>query len=422
MEYLQYDSPIFNIPFEVKTGDNITSQHMILPSTIDKSGSKDITNELVSSMIKSISSNKTLLIPKGIYLIKDLKIPSNLKMHCCEGSLFKLVPDAGILVRCVSLENVDNIIITGRISIDGNAKNQNTKNEHMHCLFLYDCHNIKIESVNAFNAVGDNVSISGGGDSEPSDCYSSNIKIDYIKATTAGRKNLVLEHVTNCYIGVAICDNSLGNNKGSGGHSLDVEPFDYQGKKICINTIKYLKTIGTGNDFSCGIDNSSRNYILNISVFDSTVLSLNTTVNDENNHEFLSAIYAYGITLNINYMRVNLDDKKHPNFSSWDNIANYPNIINCEYATCLNINSIVAKGGVPNSYIFKCFKNTWNYVTSSPSVVINSINCTMNNTKFASLNNPEIFIINYLQHTNVQNPLLTPFYSSLGNSSINTIS
>lgn len=157
MEYLQYDSLIFNIPIEVKTRDTITSQHMILPSTIDKSDYSDVTN-------------------------------------------------AGIWTRCIGIDSVDYITITGRLSIDGNFQNQNFKNEHMHCLFFYDCHSIKIESVNAF---------SGGGDSELTNCYSSDIKINYIKATTSGRENLVLEHVTNCDIGVALCDNSLGNTKCS---------------------------------------------------------------------------------------------------------------------------------------------------------------------------------------------------------------
>lgn len=45
----------------------------------------------------------------------------------------------------------------------------------------------------------------------------------------------------------------------------------------------------------------------------------------------------------------------------------------------------------------------------------------MNNTKFTSLNNPENFIINYLQAVNVQEPFLVPFYSSLGNSKINAV-
>ncbi|MGL6106535.1 hypothetical protein [Romboutsia sp.] len=422
MEYLQYDSSIFNTPSEVKTNDTVTTQHMILPSNIDNTGSKDVTTSMLSAMNKAISSNKILFIPKGTYLVKGLKLPSNLKLHCAEGSIFKLTKNAGTWTRCINITDVNNITITGRLSIDGNYKNQSYKNEHMHCLFFYDCHSISIESVNAYNAVGDNVSISGGGDSEGVNGYSFDIKIGYMKATTAGRKNLVLEHVTNCTIGTAICDNTLGNTKGTGGHSLDVEPFDYNGSKVCNNTVNFLKTIGTGNDFTCGISNSARNYTVNISIFDVTILALNTTVNDGNNNEYLSAIYSYGITLNIDNMRVSLPDKKHPTFTSWDGIANFPNVIDCEYSSSVNINALVVKGGVSNSYIFQCMKNSWNGVTSKPSVIINSANCNMNNTKFAILNDVENFIVNYLHPVNVKQPYLVPFYSTLGNAKINNIS
>lgn len=313
---------------------------------IDSSGNSDITDDIKNIMNYAAENNMKLIITPGIYSVKGLEIPSNLSMECLEGSVFKLIDNAGIWSRCVEIANVSNIYISGELTINGNEINQSYKNEHMHGLFIYNSNNIYIENVNSYSAVGDNVNISGG--SDRFNDYSHDIKIDHINATKAGRKNLVLEHVTKLYIGSAWLNNIEGGNDGNGGNSLDVEPFDYHGRKMVVS-IDYLNTVGCGNDFTAGTDKKANNYIVNISEFEAEIKDLPCLVDD--NVQFnKSAIFSYGITLNIDYMKVNLAET----ITKLEDgtFTNPSNVFNLCHSADLYIKNLEINGGVKGEPIF----------------------------------------------------------------------
>lgn len=313
---------------------------------IDSSGNSDVTDDMKNIMNYAAENNMKLIITPGTYSVKGLEISSNLSMECLEDSVFKLIDNAGTWSRCVEIADVSNVYISGILTIDGNQANQTYRNEHMHGLFIYNSDNIYIENVNSYNTVGDNVNISGG--SDRFNDYSHDIKIDCIKATKAGRKNLVLEHVTKLYIGSAWLNNIEGGNDGNGGNSLDVEPFDYHGRKMVLS-IDYLNTVGCGNDFTAGTDKKANNYIVNINEFEAEIKDLPCLVND--NVQFnKSAIFSYGITLNINSMRVNLADT----ITQLEDgtFTNPSSVFNLCHSANLYIKSLEINGGVKGEPIF----------------------------------------------------------------------
>ncbi|CEP50677.1 Uncharacterised protein [[Clostridium] sordellii] len=324
-------------------------------------GSKDVTEELELAMDKAVKNNKLLILSKGTYLVSGLEVPSKLKLNCLPGSKFKLVDNADKGTRCFSIASVSNVSIFGDLTVDGNQSNQHNKNEHMHGVFIYNSNNIYIDKINSYNAVGDNVSISGKDDSPNN--YSYDIQINQINAKKAGRKNLVLEHVSNLNIDFAYLDNIEGGEDGNGGNSLDVEPFDFHGKIKMKNTINYLYTVGCGNDFTAGTDEISNKYIVNINTFISKVFDLPCLV-DANNQYNKSAIFSYGIVLNIDKMFVSLATTNSR--LKDDTYTTAPNVINACHKATITINSLIVTGGVDNNPIFI----TSNGYTHSPDIKI----------------------------------------------------
>ncbi|AUN14534.1 MAG: hypothetical protein KIB00_11365 [Paeniclostridium sordellii] len=327
-------------------------------------GSKDVTEELELAMDKAVKNNKLLILSKGTYLVSGLEVPSNLKLNCLPGSKFKLVDNADKGTRCFSIASVSNVSIFGDLTVDGNQSNQHNKNEHMHGVFIYNSNNIYIDKINSYNAVGDNVSISGKDDSPNN--YSYDIQINQINAKKAGRKNLVLEHVSNLNIDFAYLDNIEGGEDGNGGNSLDVEPFDFHGKIKMENTINYLYTVGCGNDFTAGTDEISNKYIVNINTFISKVFDLPCLV-DANNQYNKSAIFSYGIVLNIDKMFVSLATTNSR--LKDDTYTTAPNVINASHKATITINSLIVTGGVDNNPIFI----TSNGYTHSPDIKIHQL-------------------------------------------------
>lgn len=355
---------------------NLNNSIDIATLSIDSSGSTDVTNDIENIMKYAAKNNKLLIISKGTYAVSNLKLPSNLKIKCSPKATFKLIDNAPEDTRCFTITSASNVSISGRLNIDGNSSNQQNKSEHMHGLFIYNSNNVNIESVNSYNAVGDNVSISGG--SDKSNDYSYNINIKHINAKKAGRKNLVLEHVTNLKINSAYLDNIEGGEDGNGGNSLDVEPFNYHGNMVMKNTIDKLYTIGCGNDFSAGTDELSNKYIINIGEFTAKVLDLPCLV-DANAQFNKSAIFSYGITLNIEKMYVTLASTVTKlNDRSY---TEAPNVINACHKANININYLEVNGGVKNKPIFI---TTMGY-THYPEIKINHLTVNGKSTSFEGL-------------------------------------
>ncbi|QNM82827.1 hypothetical protein H8M03_00160 [Sphingomonas sabuli] len=159
-------------------------------------------------------------------------------------------------MRTVSLQDADNVRIDGELWVDANAANAApVTNEHMHGVFLFNTTNSVIAAIRSDNARGDNVMIGGDNNS----AGSHDVSIGSIRATTAGRKNLVLHSVRNLRIGSAMLDNRAGGARlfggkpnGTDGHSLDVEPDKFTGAVANDATIGSVETYGSGNDFTAG--------------------------------------------------------------------------------------------------------------------------------------------------------------------------
>lgn len=187
--------------------------------------------------------------------------PSNVEVFCKTTKL-KLAPGAQSWTRLASFGKgyslTENIRIHGDLSLDGSVADiSSTNNEHMHCAFIFNVHGLEIDELNAFNARGDNVFI--GGDNETTQ-FSDNIIIHRLKASKAGRKNLVWHYADRVHIGVATLDNTQGGASCYGGvaddtdrHCLDVEPDDYTGTRRFTANIGYLSMKGSGVDAGSSI-------------------------------------------------------------------------------------------------------------------------------------------------------------------------
>lgn len=401
MGYLNWNDTIFNQPVEIKTSDSVINYNTIyteISSNINNTGKINVTSSILSAIKSAISSGKVLVIPAGIYLVSKLSIPANAKIHCMEGSLFLHDIVTEKYQRCIIFDQ-PNVTITGRLSVDGNYDKQNYDSEHIHNIAIFGATNLKIESIYSINSKADGVSISGG-DGSTQTSYTTGIRIGYMKCIKAKRKNLVIEHVTDCIIDVAILDNTQGSATGQGGHCLDVEPYNYNGH-IVNNTIKYLYIKGSGADFSSSISSTGRNYVTNINTYVADILALKTAYNDANNNEYLTPIYLFGSTVNIGNMKVNLPSTGHPNWTSWDKISNYPAIIIGEYAGKCTIDSVVVKGGVSGKSLFLGSYNSYGGISGAPNITINYLKADVNNQYIVNANSIENFTVNHYMINNM---------------------
>jgi hypothetical protein len=196
--------------------------------------------------------------PTGAYCIS---VPSNVVLDLQEGPVFKAQNRLISWKRVVSIARVSNVRIHGTLKADGNVSNIATdNNEHMHGVFIFDCTDVVIDAIESHNCRGDNVFIGGTQDS----IGSRNIRIGSIRASNAGRKNLVLGNCRDVEIEDVWLDNRVGGARLYGGetgdtdgHCLDVEPDDFSGKVANGASINRLTCFGSGLDFSAGITAAS---------------------------------------------------------------------------------------------------------------------------------------------------------------------
>ena len=186
-----------------------------------------------------------------------LSIPSNAILDLQEGPVFKAEDQLSSWKRVVSMTHASDVRIHGTLKVDGNVGNiASDNNEHMHGVFIFDCTNLVVDAIEAHNCRGDNVFIGGTEDS----VGSANIKIGSIRASVAGRKNLVLGNCCEVNIDSAWLDNREGGARLHGGapgdtdgHCLDVEPDEFSGRVENGASINRLTCFGSGLDFSAGV-------------------------------------------------------------------------------------------------------------------------------------------------------------------------
>lgn len=271
-------------------------------------GVTDDTEKFQFAIEDAIKKNKVLIVPAKTYLLSPLKyrdttskdwwclnIPSNAEIYFESGSLLKLVEDPPRWTRVLVINEVSNVNLYGHIEVDGSADTVTNGNEHMAGIFIYDAQKIFIESAYSHDSFGDNIFVGG---TEKN--YSNNVKINYFKGHTAGRKNLVIHYVDNLHIGNAILDNSKGGEEThwTGENSLDLEPDNFKGRKHFYQRIDYLSTYGKGNDFTVGTKKKlADKWQLDIGNF-------NVILMDGPSNGLLS----YGITMKIDRLFVNSTD------------------------------------------------------------------------------------------------------------------
>jgi hypothetical protein len=274
-------SPFINIPKEMNVidfgvkGDGITDDTAAFQAAIDQSATFN-RYLFVPALTYKISSKSMRYAnydaPDG-YI--GLQFPSNTSIYFERGAKLVLANNATPWTNVISIQNVNNIHILGYLEIDGRASTVTNGNEHMTGLFLYQAEDVVIQSANIHDNYGDNIFV-GGTEDHPS----LNVTIQYIKCTTAGRRNFVVHYVDKLHVGTAILDNTRGgtpsqsvNPAFSGYYSLDVEPDDYTGTKHFYQRFDTLSTIGQGNSFSVGTSESNaKNWVFDVGVFEMKII------------------------------------------------------------------------------------------------------------------------------------------------------
>jgi len=272
-------------------------------------GITDDTENFQIAIDDAVKKKKILIVPANTYKVSPLKyrnpdfsdwgclyIPSEAQIYFEKGAVLKLVDNAPDWSRVIVISGVSNVEIYGHLEVDGNAETVKNGNEHMAGIFIYDSRNIFIESAYSHDSYGDNLFIGGLEEN-----YSDNVKVNYFKGVTAGRKNLVIHYVDNLHIGTAVLDNSQGGVGGNwtGENSLDLEPDDYAGKKSFYQRIDYLSTYGKGNDFTVGTKKKlAKKWVLDIGNF-------NVVLMDGS----IEGLISYAITVKINKLFIKSSSK-----------------------------------------------------------------------------------------------------------------
>lgn len=227
-------------------------------------GRHDCRKSLTDAIATAVALGRSMRPARGEYRLSAdpveawcLNIPSNAVLNLEDGPVFKADDRLSSWKRVVSMTRASDVKIHGILKVDGNVENiASDNNEHMHGVFVFDCANLVIDAIEAHNCRGDNVFIGGTEDS----VGSVNIKIGSIRASVAGRKNLVLGNCRQVDIDTAWLDNRQGGARLHGGatgdtdgHCLDVEPDVFSGKVENGASINRLTCLGSGLDFSAGI-------------------------------------------------------------------------------------------------------------------------------------------------------------------------
>lgn len=306
------------------------------------------TTQFKTALDYAVANKLRVVVPPFTYTVASLEFPSNLEIDFIVGSIMKLVPNSPANTRCIRITGVQNVNVTGTIEIDGSKDSITMGNEHMHGLFIYNARNISLENVYSHDCYGDNISITGGGDTDGD--FSENIYMNNIRCFRAGRKNLVIEHVNQLTINSANLDNTTGGSGNLGGNSIDVEPFNYTGQnnKFFVNLGNVI-TKGTGNDFSCGTSMiEAEGYTVNINNLESYVLDL---PNDDmiNSSGEKTALFCYGITLNINNFKAYLANTI-TNLGG-GKFTNPARAIKCQHSSIINITNAEIYGGVEDKSV-----------------------------------------------------------------------
>ncbi len=239
---------------------------------------------------RALASGLPVRFPAGDYVVRpdpaatprlafrtySIRIPDNAHLIFDPGARIVQAPGAGSWVRTVSFQDADNVRVEGELWVDANVSTISAaNNEQMHGVMLFNTSNARIDAIRSENARGDNVMIGGDNNS----AGSHDVWIGTIRASTAGRKNLVLHSVRNVRIDRAILDNRAGGARlyggkptGSDGHSLDAEPDKFTGAVQNSASIGEVVTYGSGNDFSAGTNaRQASAYRLDIGTFKSYV-------------------------------------------------------------------------------------------------------------------------------------------------------
>lgn len=398
-DYIDMNSSVFNEPLEILTPDDTITNYVT--ASVDNTGLTNVTSPLFTQMYTAAMRGMKFLMPRGTYLVDELEIPEGLTMHCSEGVIFKRDVAAKEGTGAIGIYK-NNITITGRLTVDGQSEIQTIGGELIPNVFLYNANNVYIESIWSYNSYADGVQVAGDGGATL-DGYCCNGYIGYIKSWRCGRKNLVLEHMDDFTVRAAILDNTEGNRQFTGGHCLDVEPFNYDcdtGLPISL-TIGYIKTIGTGNDLEAGLGKANRIFRVNIGVFDCTIKSLPTAeIGIGDKHEYLGAMVCHALKVNVNKMKVNLDSIPHPTDTSY-NKTHYPHVLYCCYGGEFNICSLIVKGGASGGSLFICHEETYAGITGAPKVDIEYLSGDVNNYNLATLDAVESFNVSNLNLGNL---------------------
>jgi hypothetical protein len=272
-------------------------------------GSVDDTVALQAAINWGVTNNKLIFVPADTYKVSSgkmrsstslewwcLRLPTNANIYFEPGAKLVLANNPPSDTRVLSINNVQNVTVSGYVEIDGSASTVTSANDQLHGIFIYNAQNVILESAYVHDCYGDNIFV-GGLENTPS----VNVKIGFCRCVTAGRKNFVIHYVDQLHVNTAILDNSKGGAPSfTGANSLDLEPDDYTGARSFYQHFDYLSTTGYGNDLSAGIsDDLAKKWTLAIDSFDMRVSGTSAP-----------ALLSYGLTMKIDNLTIKSLDHK----------------------------------------------------------------------------------------------------------------
>jgi len=144
-----------------------------------------------------------------------LDLPSNVAIEGAgTGSSLKMAAGVANFTRLLNINGEHNVTVRN-LSLDGNRANNNDTYEHNHCIFVYNSNDVVIEDVEAFNATGDGISISGNA------TKSKRVAVNRVKVSGNKRNAVTLENVDDAWVTHSFLQLAADSNRSV----IDSEPF-----------------------------------------------------------------------------------------------------------------------------------------------------------------------------------------------------
>lgn len=352
----------------------------------------DETKKIQAALIDAVG--KTLYIPKQLgdfYFIRQLIIPSNIKIVCEKGVVFmgsddlkQTIKDFEVMFR---FENSENVIFDGN-GATFQMNKSNYSGEHNHIFMINGGKNISLKNINTENSGGDGFYI---GAYKTKENYSSNIKIENCKANNSRRQGLSVISVNKLRVNNSEFNGSNGADPQSG---IDIEPNN---SKAILKDILITNTKAN--------DNKKRGFIIDLQKLNASSDPIDITFKNcvaNNNMEGFSNRMFVGVQGTVNIENCIANNSKLSGFTEVNCLAssvrkNYSNCLakdshtyykkanNYKYRSGFYILGTESKSGViGNSHFIKCQSINSNGKDNDYGIVIDNGEIEFKNIKLTN--------------------------------------